>query len=150
MCLKRKVFNQCILPFLTYGCETWTNSTEMKRKLQITQRAIERQLLNITKRDKKRNEWIRNQTGVKDVTRRIAQRKWKWACHIDRTKDLRWSIEILQWIPRDKKRPRRRPPKRWRDDLDSYAETTWQRKAYNRKFLREMEEAFILQWIENG
>jgi len=52
MCLKRKVFNQCILPFLTYGCETWTNSTEMKRKLQITQRAMERQMLNIT-RDKK-------------------------------------------------------------------------------------------------
>ena len=64
-CLKRKVFNQFILPSLIYGCETWTNSTEVKRKLQITQRAMERQILNITKRDKNRNEWIRNQPEIK-------------------------------------------------------------------------------------
>ena len=23
-CLKRKLFDQCVLPVLTYGCETWT------------------------------------------------------------------------------------------------------------------------------
>ena len=23
-CLKRKVFNQCIIPTMTYGCQTWS------------------------------------------------------------------------------------------------------------------------------
>ncbi|MGH0153183.1 UNVERIFIED_CONTAM: hypothetical protein FKN15_055137 [Acipenser sinensis] len=29
LCLKRKVFYQCVLPLLTYGCETWTLSAKM-------------------------------------------------------------------------------------------------------------------------
>ena len=23
MCLKRKIYNQCVIPAMTYGCETW-------------------------------------------------------------------------------------------------------------------------------
>ena len=32
--LKRKVYNQCILPVITYGSETWSLTKELERKLQ--------------------------------------------------------------------------------------------------------------------
>ena len=32
--LKRKVFDQCILPVMTYGCETWSLNTKMIQNLE--------------------------------------------------------------------------------------------------------------------
>ncbi len=52
--LKRKVYNQCILPVLTYGAETWRLNKELERKLKNAQRGMERKMLGITWRDKKR------------------------------------------------------------------------------------------------
>ena len=108
-CMKRKLFDQCVLPVLTYGCETWTLNSKSIQKLNTTQRSMERQMLNITRYDKKRNIWIRNQTKVCDIMRWITSKKWQWAGHIARRKDNRWTVEILNWIPRDHKRPRSRP-----------------------------------------
>ena len=75
ICLKRKVFNQCVLPVLTYGCETWTLNTKAAQKLKVTQRSMERQMLNISLRDKRRNAWIRQQPKIYDIMRRVASCK---------------------------------------------------------------------------
>ncbi len=45
--LKRKVYNQCILPVLTYGSETWRLTKELERKLRSAQRGMERQEASI-------------------------------------------------------------------------------------------------------
>ena len=71
-CLTRKVFNQCVLPVLIYGCETWTPNTKVAQNLKVTQRSMERQMLNISLRDKKRNAWNRQQTKIYDIMRRVA------------------------------------------------------------------------------
>ena len=71
MCLKRKVFDQCVLPAMTYGCETWTLNNKLHQKLQTSQRSMERYMSGVTRRDRKRNEWIRSQTKVKDIIYRI-------------------------------------------------------------------------------
>ena len=42
MRLKRKAFNECILPVMTYGCEIWSLSTTELEKLITTQRKMER------------------------------------------------------------------------------------------------------------
>ena len=52
-CLKRKLFDQCVLPVLTYGCETQMLNYKSIQKLNTTQRSMERQKLNITRYDKK-------------------------------------------------------------------------------------------------
>ncbi|KYN45314.1 hypothetical protein ALC56_00160 [Trachymyrmex septentrionalis] len=39
----------------------------------------------------------------------IAKQKWKWAGHIARTNNDRWTKKILEWRPRADKRSRRRP-----------------------------------------
>ena len=43
MRLKRKAFNECILPVMTYGCETWSLSNTQLKKLVTTQRKMEGQ-----------------------------------------------------------------------------------------------------------
>ena len=150
ICLKRKVFDQCVLPVLTYGCETWTLNAKATQKLKVPQRSMERQMLNISRRDKKKNTWIRQQTKICDIMRRVASRKWQWAGHIARRSDQRWTTEILNWIPRDHKRPRKRPKKRWVDDTVKYKGIKWQQLAVHRQGWKEAEETFIQQWIDTG
>jgi hypothetical protein len=40
--LKRKIFNQCVLPAMTCGFETWTSTKKLSQKLLVVQRAMER------------------------------------------------------------------------------------------------------------
>ncbi len=46
--LKKKVYNQCILPVVTYGWDTWRLNKESERKLRSAQRGMERRMLGIT------------------------------------------------------------------------------------------------------
>ena len=45
--LKRMVFNQCVLPAMTYGCQTWSLTKALVKKLETSQRAMERRMLNV-------------------------------------------------------------------------------------------------------
>ena len=72
ICLKRKVFSQCVLRVLTYGCETWTLNTKAVQKLKVTQRSMERQMFNISLRHKRKNTWIRQRTKICDIMKRVA------------------------------------------------------------------------------
>lgn len=150
LCLKRKVFDQCVLPVLTYGCETWTTNIKAIQKLQVAQRGMERRMLNISLRDRKKCSWIREQTKVCDVIRKIKSLKWKWAGHVARREDDRWTKRVIEWIPLDVKRPRQRPKVRWVDEIIKFAGPNWQHKAQDRLGWLHMGEAFILQWIDNG
>ena len=44
---------------MTYTSETWTLSKKIENKLRTAQRAIERAMLNITRKDRIRNKNIR-------------------------------------------------------------------------------------------
>ena len=70
VCLKRKVFDQYVLPVMTYGAETLT--TKSIKKIQVTQRAKERSMLGMSLRDRVLNTTIRLKTRATDVVERIA------------------------------------------------------------------------------
>ena len=151
MNLKRKVFDQCILPTMTYGAETWAVTNKMDKKIAAAQYNMERNMLGITYKDRKTNKWIREQTKVQDIIRIIKLRKWRWAGHISRRTDNRWTSQITSWRPMDGYRNRGRQRVRWRDDIDSYWGTVhWQGAARNRTTWHQHAEAFIQQWIDNG
>ena len=97
--LKTKLYNQVILPVITYGSETWTLTKESITKLQVAQRAMERQMLGISLRDRKENIWVREQTKVLDIIESIKWNKWKWAGHIQRMTDERWTKTLTNWRP---------------------------------------------------
>lgn len=150
MCLKRKVYNQCIQAAITYGCQTWAITKRMEDRLRTTQRSMERAMIGITKRDHKTNNWVRRQTGVQDIIVRIKQLKWQWAGHLARVTDNRWTKSVTEWIPLDMKRKRARPKTRWVDDMNKFIGVTWMREAKDRALWKLREETFIQQWIDNG
>ena len=75
MQIKKKVFNEYVLPVMTYGSETWALTTAQMDALAVAQRKVERIMLGITLRDQRRNTWIRQQTGVADIIDHIRQSK---------------------------------------------------------------------------
>lgn len=93
---KSKLFNICILPVLLYGSQTWTITKNTSNKIAICQRAMERSMLGVKRKDRLRNINIRKKTKVQDVTLKIQRLKWKWAGHMIRGKD-KWSRIVTQW-----------------------------------------------------
>lgn len=60
ICLKRKVYDQCVLPVITYGAETLTLTKKSAENLRVGQRAMERAMLGITRRDRIPNNIIKS------------------------------------------------------------------------------------------
>ena len=149
-CLKTRVFNQCVLPVITYGSETWSLTAGLLEKLRVTQRAMERAMLGVSLRDKIRNTDIRRRTRVTDIARKICKLKWQWAGHIARRTDNRWGRKVLEWRPRTGKRSVGRPPTRWTDDIVRVAGNRWMQVANCRSAWRSKGEAYVQQWTSSG
>ena len=98
--LRKRVFNQCVIPTMTYGCETWNITKFLEQKRRTDQHAMKRKMSHITLRDKIKKSVIRSKTKVKDVLMKIKEQ------------------------PRTGKRRRGRQKSRWRDDITSYFGTT--------------------------
>ena len=94
-------------------------------------------------RDQRHNTWIRQQTGVTDIIDHIRQSKHRWAGHVVRLQDNRWTIRATSWVPRRWLRPRGRPKTRWRDDLSRHLGTTWTRLAQDRHQWKLSREGFL-------
>ena len=97
MSLKRKVFNWCVLPAMTYACQTWSLTKALLKKLETSQRAMERRILNVKLKDRIRNTITRQRTRVTDIVQYVSNTKWKWAGHIARMKYNRWTIRSTEW-----------------------------------------------------
>ena len=150
MSLRRRVFDQCILTTMTYGAETWSTTKEINQKLITTQRAMERKMLHLSLRDKVNHKTIRRKTKVKDIIDKIRESKWRWAGHVARYHDNRWTYRLTEWQPREGKRRRGRQKRRWRDDITTYMGTaTWTRNARNRREWNCYEEGFVQRMDEH-
>ena len=93
---------------------------------------------------------IRAKTNIKDVVKFAAKQKWKWAGHVARLNDNRWTKRITDWQPRYGKRSRGRQVKRWRDDIVQMKGITWGRDAGQRDDWRRDAEGYILQWVDGA
>lgn len=145
--IKRKVFNTCVLPCITYGCETWALTKHHRNMLEHCQRAMERSMIGSKRQDKIRNTVIRSKTKVTDVLTRIDSLKWRWTGHMLRGTQ-KWSNIITDWYPRDGKRNRGRQSKRWEDELKLTAGSKWRRVARDRVQWKLLEEAFAMRHTE--
>lgn len=64
---KKKVYDMCIVPCLTYGCQTWALTEQLANKLKVCQNSIERSVVGVKRRDKIRLTEIKNVTKFKNV-----------------------------------------------------------------------------------
>ncbi|KAK6730617.1 hypothetical protein RB195_007218 [Necator americanus] len=116
--LRAHLFDSTVLPSLCYAAETWANTAATSRKLLTTHRVLERCLLKFNRRTQHlaglRSSDLRGMSRLRDPAEYVSKAKYRWAGHIMRRIDDRWTKRTLKWIPRVKaKRPRGRPPTRW-------------------------------------
>ena len=104
---------------------------------------MERSVLGVRIKDKIRLNKIKNVTKFKNVNKVWKTLKWKWAGHMIREKNEKWTKKILEWYPRNGKRCKGRPTKRWEDDLKRVAGPEWTRIARDRDRWKSLEEAFV-------
>ena len=93
---------------------------------------------------------IRKRAKILDIIEYTLKQKWKWAGHIARMKDNRWTKRCTQWQPRRGKRSRGRPSRIWQDDITEKEGTTWIRKATDRRQWKTLMEGYILQWMDKA
>ena len=115
-------------------------------RLRKTQRAMERTMLHISLRDRIRNEEVRRRTKVEDVVDRLTRAKWRWAGHVAREDDSRWTTRVMKWRPRASKRSVGRPQKRWADDIKKTAGPLWYREAQDRERWKVLGETYVQEW----
>ena len=56
LCLKKKIFTQCVLPTLLYAAEIWATANIMNNNIRTTQLTMERKMLGTTWKDKTTNK----------------------------------------------------------------------------------------------
>ena len=74
-------------------------------------------MLDLKLQDKIPWSEIRKRTKITDVIEYTLKQNWKWACHIARMEENRWTKRCTEWHPRRGKRSRGRPSRRWQDDI---------------------------------
>ena len=89
-------------------------------------------MLKVSLCDHINNDTLRQMSGVKDVVVATRENKLRWAGHVARLRDDRWSSIINDWLPRERKRPVGRPPLRWREYMVKVAGQIWQGIAQDR------------------
>lgn len=149
MKLKRLAFNTCILPCLTYGSQTWTLTKDTIKKIQVCQRSIERSILNIRLSDRIRITEIKRRTKFIDTVEHILKQKFKWAGHMVRMPNIRWTKTITNWKPKIGKRKVGKPNARWEKDLLETVGKDWKKVAMDRQTWKNMLDKYLAR-IGNG
>ncbi|KAF8375139.1 hypothetical protein PRIPAC_81568 [Pristionchus pacificus] len=124
--LRSSLFDSHVLPALCYAAETWPLTKSVLYFIQTTHRALERSLIGTnlyTMRQKNMTSSdVRRISLLTDPIDFIRRAKHRWAGHVLRREDDRWSTRVTQWFPPpDLVRPPGRPPARWSDSIEEYA-----------------------------
>ena len=93
------------------------------------------------------NDIIRQITRVTAIVHDETNTKWKWAGHIARIKDNRWTIRSTAW---QGVRSVGRPKRSWGDDIVWQQGAVWTRIAKDRRRWRTLAEGYVLQWKDTA
>ncbi|KAL1446466.1 hypothetical protein WDU94_013973 [Cyamophila willieti] len=135
---KGQILESCIFPTLIYGCQAWAMKQSHEKKLASSQNKMMRSILNVKISQKINTKKLEKQLNVKRAEIIARNLKIKWAGHMMRTQDNRWSKTITEWIPRDRKRNRGRQRKRWKDELVEKAGPLWMRRSQDREYWKSL------------
>ena len=92
----------------------------------------------------RRIEHLTNEFGIQSWVEIHRRQKWRLAGKLARTRDERWSQQILDWRPNDGiGRSRGHPSTRWTDQLESFAGGDWQNEAADEEHWKFLEDGFV-------
>jgi hypothetical protein len=102
---------------------------------------MERKFLQISIKDRIRNEDVRKQLGTRDGVQTAVQLKWKWGGHVSRMHESRWAYGATMWDPKTGKRNVGRPRTRWSALFTEIVGRQWTRVARHRTEWRRLEKS---------
>ena len=116
MSTKAKLINAIFVPTLTYQCQTWALTKALERKLVTCEMRCLRKAVNKTRRDKIKNEVIRDMVGLTPILHHVEQQRIRWFGHLTRMPPdqpaLRaYTTRYTGW------KARGRPRRRWSDSV---------------------------------
>ena len=82
--LKGKFYRTVIRPILLYGSECWTVKYQYEQKMSVVEMRMLRWMCGHTRKDKIRNEVIRNKVGVVPIEEKMRETRLKWFGHVRR------------------------------------------------------------------
>ncbi|KAE9547558.1 hypothetical protein FO519_009229, partial [Halicephalobus sp. NKZ332] len=96
---RASLFNAHVLPAFCYASETWALTPSTISYVERTYRGLERALIRVSRhqqwKERWNNDYIRQRSGVIDVTDYIYRAKHRWAGHVMRRTDDRWNDSLL-------------------------------------------------------
>jgi hypothetical protein len=75
---KLSLFNSCILPVLTFGCESWKSTKPIEEKLNGFENKCLRKITNTHWKEFKSKRTLREETKQELVSTFIKRRRWKY------------------------------------------------------------------------
>jgi len=113
-----KIYRTLILPFVFYGCDTWSLALWEERKLRVFENMVLRRIFGL-RRDEVTGEWRRlHYAELNDlycspnIVWVIKSRRMRWAGHVARMGEERGVYRVLVGKP-DGRRPLGRHRRRW-------------------------------------
>ena len=115
---KRKIYNVIVKSIVTYGSEVWQLKKRTEDMLRATEMDFWRRSAGISRRERIRNEKVREIMGVeKDIVHDIRSKQLVWYGHVRRMADDRLPKQVFDWVPPGRRR-RGRPVKGWRQGVE--------------------------------
>ena len=107
------IYSRCVRPVLLYSCETWSLTTNLKLRLQSTERRMVRMMCGVRLVDCLPSEELRRRLGIQpDVIECQETSILRWFGHVVRQKDTH-PIKAAHNFSVTGKRPPGRPKKTW-------------------------------------
>ena len=107
------IYSRCVRPVLLYSCETWSLTTNLKLRLQSTERRMVRMMCGVRLVDHLPSEELRRRLGIQpDVIDCLETSILRWFGHVVRRKDTH-PIKAVHNFSVTGKKPPGRPKKTW-------------------------------------
>ena len=110
---------------------------------------MERKMPNVELKDRIRNTIIRQTTRVTGIVQYVNNTKWKWAGHIARMNDIRWTIRSTEWQIQGV-RSVGGQKRSWGDDIVGQQGAVWTRIAKDRESWRTLAKGYFMQWKDTA
>src|SRR6218665_3290129 len=114
---KKRIVRILIFPTVLYGCETWTMTKKMEKKINACEMWIWRKMQRISWMEKKTNESERMEIGIEEdetLQQTALRRKLGFFGHVMRSDGL---DKRMMLVFGDGRRRRGRPRRKWMDEI---------------------------------